>query len=97
MLCVRGVQPRDSTVLSVCRRKGTSEAPYTWRMESSLHFLVGQAAIALGVYLLSKSITWTAAVGLWLVVEGVVVVLWAVLSEPADTTETRWHEGHNDT
>ena len=66
-------------------------------MESSIHFLVGQLAIAFGVYLLSNSITWTAAVGLWLVVEGASVVLWAVLSDRADTTETRWHEGHNDT
>ena len=65
-------------------------------MDSPVLFFCGQGAIAAGVYLLAKFMPWMAAVGVWLLVEGVVTVVWALLSAHRDADAQPWHGGAAD-
>ena len=65
-------------------------------MYSPVLFVGGQVAIAIGAYLLSKSFPWTVVVGLWLVVEGLITVVMALLSAHRETEAEPWHGGAAD-
>lgn len=65
-------------------------------MDSPIHFIGGQVAIALGVFMLSKTMPWSVAVGVWLVAEGVISAVWAVVSSVDEAKRTPWHGGQAD-
>lgn len=60
-------------------------------MDSPIHFIGGQLAIAAGVYMLSKTMPWSVAVGVWLVAEGVVSAVWGLVAAFHESKETPWH------
>lgn len=60
-------------------------------MDSALHFVLGQASLLGGAYLLSKSFPWTVAVGVVLVAEGVISVVYGMVGERGDKAGKSWH------
>jgi hypothetical protein len=63
-------------------------------MESALLFLVGQGAIALGAYLLARTLPWTVVAGAALLVEGAVAVVYGmVLQVVPKEGDKPWHGG----
>ena len=61
-------------------------------MEASIQFIGGQLAIALGVYLLSKSLPWPTVAGIWLIVEGAIAAVYGLIAERDESKKTAWNE-----
>lgn len=59
-------------------------------------FVVGQLVIALGAYMLAKALPWTTAVGAWLIAEGVITVVIALLVAHREADAEPWHGGAAD-
>jgi len=57
-------------------------------------FVVGQAIIGLGAYVLSRSLPWSTVVGAVLLIEGAICVIACFVTSLTDGASSKpWHDG----
>jgi len=57
-------------------------------------FVVGQAIIGLGAYLLARTVPWSTVVGSVLLIEGAICVIACFVTSLADGAPSKpWHDG----